>query len=341
MGRRETERKTGNGWRWPVAVALVLTAVFTVGAAFLGMQVNRWQGEVERLREERRQLRTEALAAQETQAALRAEVERLTEDEAQLRAQLEAAEREAEEARQALKNEQSKPEPEPAQEPDPNDPYPALYAQPADRESQAPGQTIYLTFDDGPSDRTAEVLDILKENDIKATFFVTGQTGEQAEEMMRRIVEEGHTIGVHTYTHKYREIYASVDAYLEDFNRIYQLVYEVTGVYPQIFRFPGGTINSFNKKTYRAIVAEMDRRGFVHYDWNAGNGDAEGIDYSVSELVRNALSRVGNERVIMLMHDSAPKTRTVQSLQPIIDGYRDAGYTFAPLTPEVKAITFD
>ena len=339
MERRETERRTGKGWRWPVAAALVLTAVFSVGTALLGMQVNRWQGEVERLREERRQLRTEALAAQETQAALQAQVEQLTEDEAQLRAQLEAAEREAEEARQALRDGQSGPEQEP--KPNGDDPYPELYAQPADRESQAPEKTVYLTFDDGPSARTGEILDILKENGVRATFFVTGQTGEQAEALMRRVVEEGHTIGVHTYSHKYREVYASVSDYLADFDRIYQLVHEVTGVYPQILRFPGGTINSFNKKTYRAIVAEMDRRGFVHYDWNAGNGDAEGIDYSVAELVRNALSRVGSKRVIMLMHDSEPKTGTVQSLQAIIDGYRDAGYTFAPLTPEVKAITFD
>ena len=219
--------------------------------------------------------------------------------------------------------------------------YPNMYAMPAALESQMPANTVYLTFDDGPSARTAEVLDILKENDIKATFFVTGQTSDEAKALMCRIVEEGHTIAVHTYSHQYAQIYASVEAYLKDFNRIYTLIYETTGVYPQIFRFPGGSINGYNKETYKAIIKEMDRRGFPHYDWNALNGDSEGVNYTVEEMTQKALAKVGAKHVIVLMHDNESKYKTVECLQGVIDGYRDAGYNFARLTPEIKAITYD
>ena len=222
-----------------------------------------------------------------------------------------------------------------------DDLYPDLYAAPADLESQAPKNTVYLTFDDGPSQRTGDILDILKERGIKATFFVTGQTSQEAADMMRRIVEEGHTIAVHTYTHQYKTIYASVRAYLDDFYKIYTLIHDVTGVYPQVFRFPGGTVNGYNKNIYKKIVAEMDRRGFVHYDWNALNGDAEGKDYTVEEMTKKALAAVGTSHVIVLMHDSQSKTKTVKCLPAVIDGYEQAGYSFAPLSPEIKSITFD
>lgn len=219
--------------------------------------------------------------------------------------------------------------------------YPNLYAAPAPLETKAPAKTVYLTFDDGPSGRTAEILDILKANGVKATFFVTGQGGDQGKALMRRIVEEGHTIAVHTYSHQYERIYASVEAYLADFNRIYTLIYETTGVKPQIFRFPGGTINVYNREIYKELVKEMDRRGFVHYDWNALNGDSEGINYTVEEMTQKALAMVGAKHVIVLMHDCENKYKTVECLQGVIDGYRDAGYNIAPLTPEIKAITYD
>ena len=154
-------------------------------------------------------------------------------------------------------------------------------------------------------------------------------------------MDEGHTIGVHTYTHDYKEIYASVEAYLADFDRIYNWVYEITGVYPQIFRFPGGTVNSYNGTLYRELVAEMDRRGFVHYDWNAMCGDADGKTHTPEELARNSLAMLGAKRAIILMHDSAVRQTTVACLPTVIAGYRNAGYAFAPLTPEVKSITFD
>lgn len=291
-------------------------------------------------------------AAQERvrEEALKAQADRLAADNSDLQARLDAAELEAEEVRQALaeaqaeigaRREESQNQPPKVVGPAYTALYPELYATSSRRETLAPDYTVYLTFDDGPSLRTAEILDILKENDIKATFFVTGQTSDLAQELMRRIVAEGHTIAVHTYTHKYEEVYASVEAYLADFDRIYNWVHEVTGVYPQIFRFPGGTINSYNQTLYRELVAEMDRRGFVHHDWNAMCGDADGKPHTPEELAANSLAMLGAKRAIILMHDSAVRENTVACLPAVIAGYRNAGYAFAPLTPEVKAITFD
>lgn len=334
-GKKRRLMKVLTGMVW----VLLLTAVGLLSYGFY-IEHSRLEG----LRQS--QIQEMRLAANQQEAqrnTLQEQIVRLTQDNDALRLQLETAREEVntaeEDAREALA--QTQPQPPKVVGPAYTALYPELYATSSRRETLAPEKTVYLTFDDGPSARTAEVLDILKEQDIKATFFVTGQTGELAQELMKRIVEEGHTIGIHTYTHDYKEIYASVEAYLADFNRIYNWVYEVTGVYPQIFRFPGGTVNSYNGKIYRELVAEMDRRGFVHYDWNAMCGDADGKPHTPEELARNSLAMVGAERAIVLMHDSAVRQTTVACLPAVIAGYRNAGYAFAPLTPEVKAITFD
>lgn len=324
------------------------TWLLLLAAAVAGLY-GSWslEGQVARLRKAQQRAVVQAAEAQVRQDALEAQAARLASDNDGLRAQLEQTQASEAAARAALAEVQAQEEPVPAAAQPQEEPasytalYPELYAAPAQRETVAPDHTVYLTFDDGPSARTAEVLDILKANGIKATFFVTGQTSELAQEMMRRMVNEGHTIAIHTYTHRYTEIYASVEGYLADFDRIYNWVYQVTGVYPQIFRFPGGSVNAYNRGIYRDLVAEMDRRGFVHYDWNAMCGDADGKTHTPEELAQNALSAVGTGQAIVLMHDNAVRQTTVACLPAVIAGYRSAGYTFAPLTPEVKAITFD
>ena len=320
------------------AVWLFLLAV--VGGLSYDLHLQKMR--LEQLRQDNGQ---DVPAREELQlAVLREQAAQLSQDNNALRRQLERAQEEArkaqtaeEDAREALAQGQRPRDAGPAY----TALYPELYAVSSRRETLSPDYTVYLTFDDGPSARTAEILDILKENNIRATFFVTGQTSELAQEIMKRIVAEGHTIGIHTYSHDYKEIYASVEAYLTDFDRIYNWVHEVTGVYPQIFRFPGGTVNSYNETLYRELVAEMDRRGFVHYDWNAMCGDADGKAHTPEELAQNSLAMVGRKHVIVLMHDNAVRQTTVACLPAVIAGYRNAGYTFAPLTPEVQAITFD
>lgn len=219
--------------------------------------------------------------------------------------------------------------------------YPDLYAQPAKLNSIDQEKTVYLTFDDGPSARTPELLAILEEYDIKATFFVVGRESEEAKQWMRDIVAAGHTLGIHTYSHDYNKIYQSVEAYLEDFNAMYNLILETTGTAPQVFRFPGGSVNAYNGATYRDIISEMVRRGFVYFDWNRMSGDAVRGNVPAETLVENALDRADSlRRVILLMHDSTRFTNVVEALPQIIEGYQEAGFSFAALTPEVKPVIY-
>lgn len=229
----------------------------------------------------------------------------------------------------------------PAQVPEYQALYPELYAAPAERGSIDKDKTVYLTFDDGPSALTPKLLKILDQYQVKATFFVIGKEDEQSRAWMKQIVEGGHTLAVHSYTHDYKTIYSSVEEYLADFDKIYKLIYDATGTYPQIFRFPGGSINSYNGAVYQQIVAEMTRRGFVYFDWNTETGDATAPLVKTSTLIKNGLYDLdGLRRSVMLMHDSAPKTTTVDALPTIIEGYRDAGFTFDRLTPEVLPIVY-
>lgn len=198
-------------------------------------------------------------------------------------------------------------------------------------------KTMYLTFDDGPSEEnTSAVLDILKEHDIKATFFVVGENVRKHPEVARRIVEEGHTIGIHCNRHRYEEIYESTESYLADFQEAYDAVYEVTGVEVKLFRFPGGSINCYNKEVYEDIIAEMTERGFIYFDWNGSLEDA--VSRSTPEqLVDNAVkSTLGRKKVVMLAHDIV--YNTTLCLEKLIDSFPE--YRMEPLTEEVKPVQF-
>lgn len=198
-------------------------------------------------------------------------------------------------------------------------------------------KTMYLTFDDGPSEEnTSAILDILKEHNIKATFFVVGENVRRHPEVAQRIVEEGHTIGIHCNRHEYNEIYESVDSYLEDFQEAYDAVYEVTGVEVKLFRFPGGSINAYNKDVYEDIIAEMTERGFIYFDWNGSLEDA--VSKSTPEqLVENAVeSTLGRKKVVMLAHDIV--YNTTLCLEELIDSFPE--YRMEPLTEEVSPVQF-
>ena len=198
-------------------------------------------------------------------------------------------------------------------------------------------RTMYLTFDDGPSaENTNAVLDILAEKSIKATFFVVGKNVEKHPEVARRIVQEGHTIGIHSNTHDYNVIYESVESYLEDFEAACSIVKEVTGVEPVLFRFPGGSINSYNEKVYKDIIQEMTDRGYIYFDWNASLEDA--VKKSTPEqLIENAVeSTLGRKRVVMLAHDVV--YNTTLCLEELID--RLPEYRMEALTEDVEPIQF-
>ena len=218
--------------------------------------------------------------------------------------------------------------------------YPHLYAERAEVLPEE-GKVCYLTFDDGPSPVTAQVLETLAEYDVKATFFVTGANSLQNTDILKQAAEAGHTIGVHTYSHEYEEIYASVDAFLEDFEKMYSYILEVTGQAPTVFRFAGGSVNEHNQTLYREIVAEMVRRGFVFYDWNAAASDAVSGGITSQQVLNNVLSSAaGRDRAIVLMHDRNDNASTAAALASVIEGLAGQGYSFAPLTNAVVPITF-
>ncbi|MCM1579211.1 MAG: polysaccharide deacetylase family protein, partial [Ruminococcus sp.] len=184
--------------------------------------------------------------------------------------------------------------------------YKDIYSERGDFEITE-GKIAYLTFDDGPSKHTPEILDILAANDIKATFFITGWCIEGKEDTLKRVAAEGHTVALHSWSHDYELIYESTEAFLDDFARVYNRVYDVTGKKPWAFRFPGGSYNNFNRDTADEIIAEMQRRGFAYYDWNAATSDATTaatydscIEYLTDSLIY--------DHAVVLMHDSLELT---------------------------------
>ena len=146
---------------------------------------------------------------------------------------------------------------------------------------------MYLTFDDGPSARTLEILDILKEYNIKATFFILSDEKETSRDIVKRIYDEGHSIGVHSSSHAYEKIYKSVDHFLSDFEICLEYIKDITGEAPNIFRFPGGSVNSYNKDICKELTDEMTRRGFTYFDWNVSGEDAT-KNYSEKRLCQTS-----------------------------------------------------
>jgi len=191
---------------------------------------------------------------------------------------------------------------------------------------------VYLTFDDGPSPNTEKILDILDEYGVKGNFFVVGTKSDNLKKMYKRIVDEGHVIGMHSYSHKYSEIYVSVDAFTKDLDKISSLVYDETGVLPSIYRFPGGSSNDVSKVAMSELVKVLDERGIVYYDWNISSGDATSPIPTTEEIVDNVLNDIyKNEEAMILFHDLANKTTTVEALPQIIEALLDEGITIAPI----------
>lgn len=218
--------------------------------------------------------------------------------------------------------------------------YPDLYVKDVQEKKDTDQKVVYLTFDDGPSKYTTQTLDLLDRYNVKATFFVVNYDSDQSTQLYKDIVQRGHSLGIHTATHEYKTIYASVDDYLEDFNTIYQHLKTVTGKEPTLFRFPGGSINSYNTTIYRQLIAEMQRRGFTYHDWNVDSGDTKknATPQSIHDNVVSAVMQ--NNKSVVLLHDSDTKGNTAQALESIIVDLQAAGYEFRALDDTVKPFHF-
>lgn len=179
---------------------------------------------------------------------------------------------------------------------------------------------VYLTFDDGPSKYTEEILDILDTYDVKATFFVLGKESEYSIEMLREIARRGHTIGMHSYSHKYAEVYRSVEDFSADFYQIYSYILENTGIQSACYRFPGGSSNAISDIDMHVFADFLAEQEIEYYDWNVSSGDGGSTLLDVDTLVRNVTSSIpDNETSIVLMHDAASRSTTVEALPRIIE----------------------
>lgn len=197
---------------------------------------------------------------------------------------------------------------------------------------------VYLTFDDGPSDHTNEILDILEENEVKATFFVVGKETDYAKKCYQRIVMEGHTLGMHSYSHNYDQIYSSLEAFKKDINKLQNYLYEITETKPFIYRFPGGSSNSC-VKNIDSYIRYINQRGWLYFDWNALSGDALNFDTSAQQLNQNILKDVRRQDVsIVLMHDLHEAEHTVEGLDSLIKTLKKEGYQILPITENTKPI---
>lgn len=199
---------------------------------------------------------------------------------------------------------------------------------------------IYLTFDDGPSVNTDQILDILKEYDIKATFFVVGKTDAGSEAAYQRIVEEGHTLAMHSYSHKYDEIYESKEAFVSDLTRLQEYLYEITGVWPRLYRFPGGSSNTVSRVEMSELIRYLTDVGIVYYDWNVASGDAVSRTLSVETIVANCMTGINKQsESVVLLHDAANRKTTVEALPEIIEQVLAQGdAVFLPITDETVPV---
>ena len=193
------------------------------------------------------------------------------------------------------------------------------------------GKVIYLTFDDGPSKYTDNILNILDKYNVKATFFLV--CSNNLEEYTKKYIQKGHTIGLHSCSHNYKQIYSSKDAYFEDLNKLKNRI-SISSGYDSIFlRFPGGssnTVSKFNKGIMSSLTREVEQNGYRYYDWNVDSNDAGGAnEKQVYENVINSLKKNDRNKVVILMHDT--KEATKNSLENIIKESINLGYTFSEI----------
>jgi peptidoglycan/xylan/chitin deacetylase (PgdA/CDA1 family) len=200
---------------------------------------------------------------------------------------------------------------------------------------------VYLTFEDGPSQNTEKILDILKTEKVKATFFVIGHEEDKfSQRMYRRIVKEGHTLGLHSYSHFYDEIYKTPDAFEKDFMKLRKYLYRITGVKSMYYRFPGGSSSTALQYPITEYVIRLTSKGIEYLDWNVVCGDNIGPNrISKDEWIRSALNGIEKYSTsIVQMYDSSNAKTTGKALKQFIQKCKDKKYELLPIDKEAKLI---
>ncbi len=189
------------------------------------------------------------------------------------------------------------------------------------------GRYVYLTFDDGPSVQTEKIINILDEYDVTATFFVIGKEDEESMKRYKAIVDSGNSIGLHSYTHDYEQIYSSVDSFAADLQRISDVVYNATGVRSSLFRFPGGSSNSI-ASDINIFIEYLSQNGYTYFDWNSSSRDAASVMPAKEDIINTVVAEAeGRDNVVVLMHDSERKESTVEALPELIEKLKAMGFT--------------
>ena len=201
-------------------------------------------------------------------------------------------------------------------------------------------KVAYLTFDDGPSNNTHQILDILKQNNIKATFFVLGSQVEIFPETTNRIYNEGHYIANHGYSHKYSSIYQSPEQVLNEFNQCNQIVAKTINV-PEynshLFRFPGGSVGGKYAELKKQAVTLLEQNDILHIDWNSLTGDSEKVNPTEEYLMDNLQKTTeGKNSLVILMHDAQAKKITAETLTKVIEYLQQQGYSFESFYDIIK-----
>lgn len=195
----------------------------------------------------------------------------------------------------------------------------------------------YLTFDDGPSLNTEKILEILDKYNIKATFFVVGPSYKLKDDLLLKIVKSGHELAIHSYEHNYSYIYSSKENYIKDFEKCEKWIKRITGKAPTLYRFPGGSSNTIGtKQLIKSIITELEKKGYVHADWNVDTLDSY-VKNEPSKVLSNALTSIRrNENnnhyfQTVLMHDDIHKPATIEALPKLIEKLIAKGYHFEAL----------
>lgn len=197
-------------------------------------------------------------------------------------------------------------------------------------------KTVYITFDDGPSDSTSKVLEILQQEGVNATFFVLGNQAKSHPELIKSIWEQGHAIGNHTYNHNYHDLYNGFTEFWNQIKQTEEIVQGITGVRPQLIRAPGGTFDHFDD-TYFNLLKQA---GYIVTDWTVDSGDSKRKGVPAAEILKNSTADTKASRVILLLHDGGGHQESVKALPDIIARYKAAGYVFGILDEKVEPVQF-
>lgn len=199
---------------------------------------------------------------------------------------------------------------------------------------------VYLTFDGSPNENTDKILDVLEKYGVKATFFVTGDDSKEMRPVYKRIVEDGHTLGMHSYSNQYSKIYASVEDFEKDFDKLSSYLKDVTGEESQYYRFPGGSSNEISNVDMAEFVHVLNQKGITYFDWNVSAGDTS-ANYTVEDVVTNVTVGVSRYKTsVVLLHDGEDKSTTVKALGPLIEALQKMKASILPIGKDTKVIQY-